>query len=184
MNSYVTSNGSCFMVTWTISLNHLLKVGPNTKLGDHSTPKSHNCWFILFYHVWALCMSSTHWNNMWFKGRSHLTSQYPWGPVTTLHDFGSVLGTAFGHFSFGLSQFRFAVTALGSCVKLPFRLVWGGRTSWYYVEGGTWELSLLTTWAHTSRWSRATKGVPDLPDSWVYKYNFGHVPFASTPSIS
>ena len=27
MDSYTTSNGSCFMVTWTIFKNHLLEVG-------------------------------------------------------------------------------------------------------------------------------------------------------------
>ena len=27
MDSYVASNGSCFMVTWTILKNHLLEVG-------------------------------------------------------------------------------------------------------------------------------------------------------------
>jgi hypothetical protein len=27
MDSYMTSNGSCFMVTWTIFKNHLLEVG-------------------------------------------------------------------------------------------------------------------------------------------------------------
>ena len=27
MDSYMASNGSCFMVTWTIFKNHLLKVG-------------------------------------------------------------------------------------------------------------------------------------------------------------
>ena len=26
---------------------------PNTKLGDSGTLKSHNYWFIIFYHVWG-----------------------------------------------------------------------------------------------------------------------------------
>jgi hypothetical protein len=34
-----------------------------------------------------------------------MTSHYTRGSVTALHDFGGV-GTAFGHFSFGLSQFH------------------------------------------------------------------------------
>jgi hypothetical protein len=37
--------------------------------------------------------------------------------VTTLHDFGSVLGTAFGHFLLG--SYNFMVTALDPCVKWP-----------------------------------------------------------------
>ena len=27
MDSYMTSNGSCFMVTWTVFKNHMLEVG-------------------------------------------------------------------------------------------------------------------------------------------------------------
>ena len=38
MSSYMASNGSCFMVSWTIFKNHLLEVGLNTKSGDHGTP--------------------------------------------------------------------------------------------------------------------------------------------------
>ena len=26
---------------------------PNTNPGDHGTPNAHNCWFMLFYHVWG-----------------------------------------------------------------------------------------------------------------------------------
>ena len=37
--------------------------------------------------------------------------------MTTLHDFGGGLGTAFGHFLLG--SHNFMVTALGSCVKWP-----------------------------------------------------------------
>ena len=51
MGSYMASNGSCFTVTWTIFKNHLLEVGLNTKLGDHSTPNAHNRCFVLRYHV-------------------------------------------------------------------------------------------------------------------------------------
>ena len=49
---HMASNGSCFMVTWTIFKNRLLEVSrPNTKQGDHGTLNAHNRWFILFYHV-------------------------------------------------------------------------------------------------------------------------------------
>ena len=33
-----------------------------------------------------------HWKSIWLIARSHMTSHYSWGPVTTLHDFGSVSG--------------------------------------------------------------------------------------------
>ena len=51
MHSYMTSNGSCFMVTWTVFTKSSLGGRPNTTPGDHGTLDVHNCWFILFYHV-------------------------------------------------------------------------------------------------------------------------------------
>ena len=48
MDSYMASNGSCFMVTWAIFKNHLLDVGLNIKPGDHDSPNTQKCWFILF----------------------------------------------------------------------------------------------------------------------------------------
>jgi hypothetical protein len=43
LDSYMASNESRFMVTWTTFKNHLLEGGrPNTKPGDHGTPNVHN----------------------------------------------------------------------------------------------------------------------------------------------
>jgi hypothetical protein len=42
MDSYMASNGSCFMVTWTIFQKPPLGGRPNTKPGDHGTPNVHN----------------------------------------------------------------------------------------------------------------------------------------------
>ena len=62
---------------------------PNT---NHDTLNAHNYWFILFYHVWGPAWIKIHWNSIRLRARSHMTSHYTWGPVTTtLHDFGSVL---------------------------------------------------------------------------------------------
>jgi hypothetical protein len=33
-----------------------------------------------------------HWNSIWLRARSHMTSHYMWGSVTTPHDFGGVVG--------------------------------------------------------------------------------------------
>ena len=68
MDSYLVSNRSCFMVTWTR-------------------------------------MNTIHWNSIWFKDRLHMTSQYSWGAVTTLHEFGGVLGWPLNTF-FWTPQFR------------------------------------------------------------------------------
>ena len=51
MDSYMTSNGSCFMVTWTILKKPPLGGRPHTSLEDHVNPNAHNRWFILVYHV-------------------------------------------------------------------------------------------------------------------------------------
>ena len=52
MGSYVASNESCFMVTWTILKNHLLEVGlTQNRETIYGTPNAHNGWFILFYHA-------------------------------------------------------------------------------------------------------------------------------------
>ena len=65
---------------------------PNTKPRDRGTPSAHNCWFILFYHVWGPHMNRHYWNSIWLRALSDMTSHYTWRSVTTLHDFGSVLG--------------------------------------------------------------------------------------------
>ena len=103
MDSYMASNGSCFMVTWTILKNHLLEVDFNTNLGDPGTPNAHNRWFILFYHVWGPAWIKIHWNSIWLRARSHMTSHYTWGSVTTLHDFGGVLGRPLDTFFWALT---------------------------------------------------------------------------------
>ena len=103
-DSYRASNGLGFMVTWTSFKNHLLEVGLNTKPGDHDTPNTHKCWFILFYHVWGPTWIEIHWKSIWLRAQSHMTSHYTWGLVITLHDFGSVVRWCLDTY-FGLSQF-------------------------------------------------------------------------------
>ena len=92
MDFYTASNGSCFMITWIIFLNHLLEVGLNTKPGDHGTPNAYNHWFILFYNVWGSAWIEIHRNSIWLRAWSHMTSHYAWGSVTSLHRFGGFLG--------------------------------------------------------------------------------------------
>ena len=78
------------------NLDHLrnppLESRPNTKPGDHDTPNAHNSWFILFYHVRGPAWIEIRWNSIWLKARSRMTSHYTWRSVTTLHEFGGVLG--------------------------------------------------------------------------------------------
>ena len=95
IDSYMASNGSRSTVTWTLFKNHLwpLRGRPNTKPpGDHGTPTAYDHWFILFHHVWGPMWINFHWNSIWLRARSLMTSHYTWGTMTTLHDFEGVLG--------------------------------------------------------------------------------------------
>ena len=69
MDYYMASNTSCFMVTWTIFKNRLLEIGllPQN-WGGHDIPNAHNCWYILFCHVWGLAWIDIHWDSIWLKG--------------------------------------------------------------------------------------------------------------------
>ena len=89
----------------------------NIKPGDHCTPNAHSRSFILCYHAWGPQQLEIHRNSIWLRTQPHLTSHYTWGSVTTLHDFGSVLGWPLDTFFSG--SHNFMVTALGSCVKWP-----------------------------------------------------------------
>ena len=117
MDSYMASNGSCFMVTWIIFKTHLLEVGltQNQETMALRTLTTVN----LVYFI----MREARMNRNSLK--YHLVE----GPVTcgfTLHLrvrdhtttwFWRCVGTTFGHFLLGSHSFM--VTALGSCVKWP-----------------------------------------------------------------
>ena len=101
---------------------------PHTKPEDHGTLNAHIRWFILFYHGRGLTWIEIRWNSSRLRIRSHMTSHYPWGSVTIVHDFGGVLGRP-------LDTFFWALTIswsrlLSSCVKWPldrcilFKMKW------------------------------------------------------------
>ena len=104
MSSYMASDGSCFIVVWTIFKNHLLDVGLAQNLETIALQNAHSRCFILFYFVWGPAWIKSHWINIWLKVRSHVTSHYTWGPVTTWHDFGCGLWDNLWTLSFRLSQ--------------------------------------------------------------------------------
>jgi hypothetical protein len=117
MHSHLASNGSCFMVTWIIFKNHILDVCLTQNRETMALWTLTTIGLFLHYHVWGPTWTGSHWNSIWLRARSHMTSLYTRGSVTTLHDFGGVLGTAF-ELSLGLSQFH--GHNLGSCVKWPY----------------------------------------------------------------
>ena len=106
IESYMATNGSRFIVTWTIFKNHLLEVRltQNWETMALQTLTTID----LFYFI--MCDDpawiETHWNSIWLRVRSHMASHYTRGSITILHDFGGVLGGPFWTLSFGLSQFH------------------------------------------------------------------------------
>jgi hypothetical protein len=76
---------------------------PSTNSEDHGAPNTHNHWFIIFYHVWGPAWIEIHWNSIWLRARSRMTSAYTCGSMTTLHDFGGVLGWPLDTFFWALT---------------------------------------------------------------------------------
>ena len=72
----------------------------------------HNCWFILFNHVWGLAWIEIHWNSNWLRVWSH----------TTMLHFGSVLGRPLDTYFWALTISRSQLLACvwsGSQVPSP-----------------------------------------------------------------
>jgi hypothetical protein len=103
MDSYMTLNGSCFMVISIISKYHLLEVGLTR---DHETMALQTLItvdLVYFFNVWGPCMDRNSLKKHLVEGPIHISSYYTQRPVTTLHDFGSGLKTTFGHFFWALT---------------------------------------------------------------------------------
>ena len=103
MDIYMASNGSCFMVTWTIFENHLLEVG---LIQNHRETMALRMLTSgdLFYFI--MCEDPAwieiHWSSIWLRARSHMTSQYTWGFMLILGDIGGVLGRPLDTFFWAL----------------------------------------------------------------------------------
>jgi hypothetical protein len=105
MDSYMASIGSCFILTWIVFKNHFLEVGltPNRETMALRTLTTVDLFY--FYHAWRSMWIGIHWNSIWLRAQSYMTSHYTWGYVTTLHDL-EVSWDGFWTLSFGLSQFH------------------------------------------------------------------------------
>ena len=62
LDSYMVSNGSSFMVTWSMFQNHLFGVGPTQNQETMTTLNVHNHWFILFLSCVRTCMNKNQLN--------------------------------------------------------------------------------------------------------------------------
>ena len=97
-------SGIIYHMRLNIIFNIFLGDRLNTKLGDHGLQNLTTV--DLLYVIMRedpTYINSTHWSSIWLRARSHMSSHYTWGPVTTFHDFGSVSGTVFGHFFWALT---------------------------------------------------------------------------------
>ena len=123
MESYVASNGSCFMVNRIIFKNHLLEVG----LTQHRETWHSKCSHMLIYSILS-CMR-THMNNdslQWHLVEGLITYGFTLHLRICDHTTWRCLRKAFGHFHLG--SHNFMVTPLGLCVKWP--LVFMLLASW------------------------------------------------------
>ena len=104
MNSYMASNGSRFMITWIIFKKHLLKGKASHKI---RRPRHSKFSQLLIYCILS-CVGMPYeykFIEIAYGVQSHMTSNYTWGAVTTLHDSRSALRRSLDT-SFGLSQFH------------------------------------------------------------------------------
>jgi hypothetical protein len=118
MDYYIPSNGSCLMVTWMISENHLLKVGlTQTHETMHSGISKQTV--DLFYL--SMCQDpiwiNSHGNNIWLRARDHIT----W--------FRKCLWDGFWTRPFGFSQFRGHGSWLVSEAALTIHILIGDRSA-------------------------------------------------------
>ena len=91
-----------FYITWTIFKNHFLEVGLT------QNPKIMALWTFTTVDFFSIlscvrtCMNRNSLKQRLVESRSHMTSHYTWGFVTT-HDFGGVLGWPLDTFFWALT---------------------------------------------------------------------------------
>jgi hypothetical protein len=105
IDSYMAPNGSCFMVTWIIIKYHHLEVDLTQNKATMALQNLTTIYSIYFILCEDPAWIEIHWNSIWMRIRSHMTSHYTWGFVTALHDFWWSWNGLW-ILSFGLSQFH------------------------------------------------------------------------------
>jgi hypothetical protein len=100
------SNG----ITWIMFHGHLdyfqkplLGGRPDTKPGDHALQTLTTINLLYFIMRETPAWKGIHWNSIWLRDQSHMTSYYTWKFVTTLRDFGSVSGRPLDTFFWALT---------------------------------------------------------------------------------
>jgi hypothetical protein len=104
LDSYMASNGSCFMVTWAVLKNHLLEVCVT------QNRETMRIWKLTTIDLWYLIMCEDlawieiHYNGIWLTARSHMTSQLYLRTCDHTALFWKCLGTASKHFFWALTN--------------------------------------------------------------------------------
>ena len=139
MVSYIASNGSCFMVTWTIFKSHLFGVGLNTNWEQMALRTLTIIGLVYFYHVWRPAWVEIHRSKHLVEGlATYDLTLHTRGSMTTLRDLEvRVWRQPLDTFIWAprISRSR---TALGSCVKWP--PMGDHSTALTNPNGGTWLL--------------------------------------------
>jgi len=126
MDSYMTSNGSCFMITWTVFKNHLLEA----RLTQNQVTMALRTLTTIDLVYFIMCEDPCGFIETFIEitfgwGPSHIwvhtTLEVPWPHRWCWRRFG----TAFGHFVSG--SHNFVVKALGLCMKWPLVLLQNGK---------------------------------------------------------
>ena len=167
MDSYMASNGSCFLVTWTIVKTYLLKVGLTQ---NHRETMAFRMLTIVDFFYFIMCAYLheyvfIYWNSVWLRAWSHMASPYTWRSVITLNDFRGVLD---GLRTF-LGSHNFMVIALGSCAKWALEpWLWESRALEFNLKPllcdtkiqvcDWWTLKLSVKWKWTMLWK-----LPHIP---------------------
>jgi hypothetical protein len=100
---YIASNGSWFMVTWTIFKIHLLEICLTQNRETITLRTLTTVDLIIFYHVREPAWIGIHWKGIRLRARSHMISHFNWGSVTTLHGFGGDSGQPLDTFFWALT---------------------------------------------------------------------------------
>ena len=81
MDSYVASNGSCFMVPWILFKIHLLEVGLTQNRETMGLQTLTTVDLFYFIILWGHAWIRIHWNSIWLRARNiwlHTTLEDPW----------------------------------------------------------------------------------------------------------
>ena len=93
-------------VSWSPGLffkNHVLEVDPTQNRETMALRMLTTVDLVCFIMCEDPAWISIHWNSICLRVRSHMTSHYTWGSVTTLYDFRGVLGHRLDTFFWALT---------------------------------------------------------------------------------